>query len=122
MLFRSWQVPGQPRLRVVAAGGAIHVFAPGRSRSLPLHDPLDRAGAAAVAGNVTRSPMPGLVRAVAVVAGQAVKAGDRLAIIEAMKMEHVLTAARDGVVAEVMVAAGDQVEAGAALIALEEGA
>jgi 3-methylcrotonyl-CoA carboxylase alpha subunit len=116
----GWQVPGQPRLCVVEAGGAIHVFAPGRSRSLPRHDPLTRAGAVAVAGNVTRSPMPGLVRAVAVVAGQAVAAGDRLAVIEAMKMEHVLTAARDGVVAEVMVAAGDQVEAGAALIALED--
>lgn len=118
----GWQVVGQPRLKVVEAGGTIHVFASGRSLSLPLQDPLSRAGAADVAGHVTRSPMPGLVRAVAVVAGQAVKAGDRLAVIEAMKMEHVLTAARDGVVAEVMVAAGDQVEAGAAVVALEEGA
>jgi 3-methylcrotonyl-CoA carboxylase alpha subunit len=75
--------------------------------------------AAAAAGSVTRSPMPGLVREVAVVAGQSVRAGDRLAVLEAMKMEHVLTAARDGVVAEVLVSPGAQVEAGAALIALE---
>jgi len=54
-----------------------------------------------------------------VTAGQAVTAGDRLAVLEAMKMEHTLTAARDGVVAEVLAAAGDQVEAGAALILLE---
>ena len=40
--------------------------------------------------------------AVFVAAGQAVAAGDRLAILEAMKMEHTLTAARDGVVAEVL--------------------
>jgi 3-methylcrotonyl-CoA carboxylase alpha subunit len=63
--------------------------------------------------------MPGLVKAVFVAAGQAVAAGERLAVLEAMKMEHTLTAARDGVVAEVLVAAGAQVEAGAALIRLE---
>ena len=72
-------------------------------------------------GGLTLSPMPGLVRAVFVVAGQAVAQGDRVAVLEAMKMEHVLTAARDGVVAEVLVAAGAQVEAGAALIRLEDG-
>ena len=63
--------------------------------------------------------MPGLVKAVFVAPGQAVITGDRLAVLEAMKMEHVLTAARDGVVAEVLVGAGAQVEAGAALIVLE---
>jgi 3-methylcrotonyl-CoA carboxylase alpha subunit len=45
--------------------------------------------------------------------------GARLAVLEAMKMEHVLTAGRDGVVAEVLVAEGAQVEAGAPLIVLE---
>ena len=64
--------------------------------------------------------MPGLVKAVFVAAGQSVAAGDRLAILEAMKMEHTLTAARDGTVAEVLASAGDQVEAGAPLIRLEE--
>jgi len=56
-----------------------------------------------------------------VVAGQVVQAGDRLVVLEAMKMEHVLCAGRDGVVAEVLVVVGDQVEAGAALIVLEGG-
>ena len=50
------------------------------------------------------------------------QAGDRLAVLEAMKMEHTLTAARDGVVAEVLVDAGAQVEAGAVLILLAEDA
>ncbi|MEO1308747.1 MAG: acetyl-CoA carboxylase biotin carboxyl carrier protein subunit, partial [Pseudomonadota bacterium] len=40
---------------------------------------------------------------------------------EAMKMEHILKAERDGTVAEIMVASGDQVEAGAPLVRLEEG-
>ncbi|QYK39877.1 MAG: biotin/lipoyl-binding protein [Paracoccaceae bacterium] len=116
----GWIVEGRGPLDVVERSGAIHVFAPGRTLSLARTDPLDRAAAEGVAGNITRSPMPGLVRAVHVVAGQAVKAGDRLAVLEAMKMEHVLTAARDGVVAEVLVAPGAQVEAGAPLIALED--
>jgi 3-methylcrotonyl-CoA carboxylase alpha subunit len=63
--------------------------------------------------------MPGMVKAVFVVAGQTVTAGDRLCVLEAMKMEHTLTATRDGVVAEVLASAGEQVEAGVALILLE---
>ncbi len=64
--------------------------------------------------------MPGLVKAVYARAGQSVVKGDRLAVLEAMKMEHSLLAARDGVVAEVLVSAGEQVTAGAALVRLEE--
>ena len=107
------------RLPVIRAGGQIHVFDQGQCYSFTPHDPLDRAASGAAAGNATLSPMPGLVKAVFVTAGQAVAMGDRLAVLEAMKMEHVLTAARDGVVAEVLVTAGAQVEAGAALILLE---
>ena len=54
--------------------------------------------------------------------GAVVAEGDRLAILDAMKMEHVLLAARDGIVAEVLAAEGDQVVAGAALVRLEEDA
>ena len=56
-----------------------------------------------------RSPMPGTVVAVAVTAGDSVVAGDPLVMVEAMKMEHTLTAPTDGVVAEVTVKAGVQV-------------
>ena len=77
-------------------------------------------GEAAGGDGLTRAPMPGRVVSVAVVPGQAVAAGDRLAVLEAMKMEHTLRAARDGTVAEVLAAEGDQVEAGAPLIRLEE--
>ncbi|MBI4754935.1 MAG: acetyl-CoA carboxylase biotin carboxylase subunit [Betaproteobacteria bacterium] len=53
------------------------------------------------------SPMPGLLREVAVAAGQEVKAGETLAVIEAMKMENVLKAEQDVVVAEVLAKAGE---------------
>ncbi|MER8463460.1 pyruvate carboxylase [Mesorhizobium sp. M1396] len=57
------------------------------------------------------APMPGVVSALSVAAGQAVKAGDVLLSIEAMKMETALHAERDGTVAEVLVKAGDQIDA-----------
>ena len=57
------------------------------------------------------APMPGVVSTPAVSAGQAVKAGDVLLSIEAMKMETALHAERDGTIAEVLVTAGDQIDA-----------
>ena len=114
-----WWVDGDLRRnRIVNHAAGTSVFG-GRTVTLKPLDPLDRAGAE-TGGGLTLSPMPGLVKAVFVKAGQAVAAGDRLAVLEAMKMEHTLTAARDGIVAEVLAAAGDQVQAGAPLIRLEE--
>ena len=55
------------------------------------------------------SPMPGLLASVAVEAGQEVKTGETLAIIEAMKMENVLRAERDGVIKKINVKQGDSV-------------
>ena len=53
------------------------------------------------------SPMPGLLSAVVVEEGQEVKAGEALAIVEAMKMENVLRAERDGTIAKLCAKAGD---------------
>jgi propionyl-CoA carboxylase alpha chain len=53
------------------------------------------------------SPMPGLLSALVVEEGQEVKAGEALAIVEAMKMENVLRAERDGTIAKVRAQAGD---------------
>ena len=55
--------------------------------------------------------MPGVVATLAVAPGQAVKAGDVILSIEAMKMETALHAERDGTVAEVLVRAGEQIDA-----------
>jgi biotin carboxyl carrier protein len=63
-----------------------------------------------------KAPMPGLIRAVKVRAGQTVQKGDALLILEAMKMENVLKATRAGEVTEVRVAEGDAVEKGAVLL------
>ena len=60
---------------------------------------------------LVRSPMPGLIVAVAVAAGQDVKLGQELCVLEAMKMENVLRAERDGVIGEVRVQPRDTVAA-----------
>jgi propionyl-CoA carboxylase alpha chain len=65
------------------------------------------------------SPMPGLLAAVFVAPGQKVLAGERLAIIEAMKMENVLVAAQDGVVKDVRAAKGDSLSVDQAILAFE---
>jgi 3-methylcrotonyl-CoA carboxylase alpha subunit len=72
------------------------------------------------AADAVRAPINGKVARVFVKVGDVVAKGDRLAVVEAMKMEHVLTAARDGVVASVAVGEGQQVNQGALLVSLEE--
>jgi len=65
---------------------------------------------------VVKSPMPGLVLSIAVAPGQAVQAGEALAIVEAMKMENVLRAERDGTVKTIHVKPGDSVAVDAAIV------
>jgi propionyl-CoA carboxylase alpha chain len=67
-------------------------------------------------GKAVRSPMPGLVIAIDVTAGQEVKAGETLAVIEAMKMQNILRAERDGVIKTVNVKPGDSVAADAVIM------
>ena len=55
-----------------------------------------------------RSPMPGLLHSVTVAVGQRINAGEEVAVVEAMKMENVLRADRDGVIAAVLAGPGDQ--------------
>jgi 3-methylcrotonyl-CoA carboxylase alpha subunit len=115
----GWRFDGQPGAAVFVEDESATVFGD-PTFVLRRVDPLDVDAGAGTSGDLVEAPMPGLVRQVFVSAGAEVAKGDRLAILEAMKMEHSLLAARDGVVAEVMAEAGSQVEAGAVLIRLEE--
>ena len=67
-------------------------------------------------GKEARCPMPGLVMSIAVAEGQEVKSGDTLAVVEAMKMENVLHAERDGTVKKIHVKPGDSVAVDAVIL------
>ncbi|MES2073474.1 MAG: acetyl/propionyl/methylcrotonyl-CoA carboxylase subunit alpha [Pseudomonadota bacterium] len=106
---------------VVREGENVHVFSGGKHTSLHYLDPLLHAGETeAEAGRLT-APMPGKIVAVMVGKGQQVKKGEPLMIMEAMKMEHTISAPVDGVVDEVLYAVADQVAEGAQLLAFKLG-
>ena len=81
--------------------------------------PVPAPAAAPAAGEQITAPMPGTILAVNVSAGQAVKKGEVLMILEAMKMENEIMCPRDGVVASVHTSKGSAVESGALLCVLQ---
>lgn len=80
--------------------------------------PAPKAPAAAAGSVVITAPMPGKILGVKASVGQAVKKGEVVAILEAMKMENEIVAPSDGTVASVNVSTGDAVVAGATLVTL----
>ncbi|MBR6482827.1 MAG: biotin/lipoyl-binding protein [Bacteroidaceae bacterium] len=70
------------------------------------------------AGNPVKAPLPGVVTKVLVTAGQAVKKGDTVLVLEAMKMENNITAESDGSVTGICVAPGDSVMEGTVLLTI----
>jgi len=104
---------------VVRHGEQIHVFNQGQHVELTYVDPLAHAGEMEVEAGQLTAPMPGKIVALLVEAGQKVKKGESLLIMEAMKMEHTIAAPVDGVVKELMYLVGDQVLDGAQLLMFE---
>jgi 3-methylcrotonyl-CoA carboxylase alpha subunit len=102
----------------VREGSAWHVFCGGDSRRVLLKDHALQEADESVTGLLT-APMPGRIIKVMAQPGRKVAKGEPLLILEAMKMEHTITAPADGVVKELHYAAGDQVLEGAELIRLE---
>ena len=104
---------------VVSDQDAVYVLRHGRQSKVALRDlTLDEAGDQDKSGLV-RAPMHGKVLALLVSNGEQVEKGQRLAIIEAMKMEHALTAPRAGRVTGLVVATGSQVAEGFKLMTIE---
>ena len=76
------------------------------------------AGVSVSGGTSVTAPMPGNILKVAVTAGQAVKEGDLLVVLEAMKMENEIFAPKAGTVAQVLVSKGSTVDTGATMVVL----
>lgn len=98
-----------------AAAPAAPVAAAPKAESAPA---APAAKGAAGAGEPVNAPLPGVVTKVLVAAGQAVKKGDTVVVLEAMKMENNITAECDGTVTGICVAAGDSVLEGTTLLTI----
>jgi 3-methylcrotonyl-CoA carboxylase alpha subunit len=107
---------------IVESDEIVFVLREGRQTELRLIDPLegDVEGAGGGSGQV-EAPMHGRLLALFVEEGEMVEQGARLAIVEAMKMEHSLTAPRAGRIADIAAAVGAQVQQGARLMTIEAG-
>jgi 3-methylcrotonyl-CoA carboxylase alpha subunit/geranyl-CoA carboxylase alpha subunit len=107
----------QRNFRLTEIGDQLYVHSSLGSRTITRLPRHPEAQATAEQGSMT-APMPGLVAKILVAAGQSVKAGDPLLILEAMKMEQTMRAGVDGVVETIRVAEGEVVGPGAMLITL----
>ncbi len=106
------------RCHVYQDAGDWHVFTDAGEASLRLSDPLAYVTQDAAVGGNLAAPMPGKLLSFAVKTGDKVVAGQALAVMEAMKMEHTVAAPGNGTVAELLYAPGDQVAEGAPLLRL----
>ena len=114
---RRWSASSAQPASVATDGATAFVDVAGRSVAFALARPpdVDRAAAAvhgAAGAASLDAPMPGIVIAVHASAGQGVEAGAPIVTLEAMKMEHVVSAPVGGVVEDLLVRAGDQVVRG----------
>jgi 3-methylcrotonyl-CoA carboxylase alpha subunit len=109
--------PSSPVSLFHDADGVL-VLSGGRQTSVRLEDALLRRADDGDAGGSVKAPMHGKLVALFVVEGEEVSKGQRLAIVEAMKMEHALLAPRDGRVHAVLAEAGQQVQEGARLVVI----
>ena len=114
------EAPDRPEITLFETADGVYAFAGGRQAFVQLIDPLERAAGGAEEGDGgIRAPMNGRIVALAVEEGETVEAGQRLAVVEAMKMEHALTAPFAGVVADLVGNIGDQVEMGERIMRVE---
>ncbi|MDR3437729.1 acetyl/propionyl/methylcrotonyl-CoA carboxylase subunit alpha [Telmatospirillum sp.] len=107
--------PAHRNVGFVLRDGGVSLFVDGRRHHLTLVDPLPSDEPDAATGGVTAA-MHGIVVALLVAAGAKVTRGQPLVIMEAMKMEHTLTAPADGIVSQLYYPVGALVEEGAQLV------
>ncbi len=106
-----------PTVSADAPAAAAAPAAPAKEEKAAASAPAASAGAPG-AGTPVKAPLPGVVTKVLATAGQAVKKGETVLVLEAMKMENNITAETDGTVTGVCVSAGDSVMEGTTLLTI----
>ena len=118
----NWHITGRNinlRAKTVTIPHGIAVLAGRTAAAFKIADPFLMAEQAGSAGDRLTAPMPGLVKSVRAAAGDLVRKGQILLVLEAMKMEHSITAPHDGKIAEI-VAENAQVKEQSSLVRFEE--
>jgi 3-methylcrotonyl-CoA carboxylase alpha subunit len=108
------------RATLVRQGEDMVILSQGESHLLTVHNPLTEGMEDELDAGSLAAPMPGAVIQIMVREGDAVAAGDPLLILEAMKMEHTITAPRAGTVERLHFKVGDQVQEGVELLVLSD--
>ncbi len=116
-----WRVPDTPSAFSADLDGEVLSVTgkPVRERVAPVEQRSKASAPQKVGGSPVTSPMPGMILAIKVKVGDAVRAGDVVAVLEAMKMQNEVRSPHGGVVKEIMVGEGDLVKSGATLMLLE---
>lgn len=109
----------RPTTTIISSRPAPRVSTGGMQQSAPVAAPSAAKSSSAVAGNKVSTPLPGTILDVFVNVGDAVKAGQRVVLLEAMKMENNIDAPKDGVIKQIRARKGDSVMEGDVLIVLE---
>jgi len=112
---------GSAEITLFEAESGVYALAGGRQVFVALVDPLAHAaGETDGSDGAICAPMNGRIAALHVADGDAVEAGNRLAVVEAMKMEHALNAPFAGIVRDLVCNVGEQVEMGERIMRVEE--
>lgn len=115
---RYGEAPAAAPAPVAAPAAPAPAPAPAAPAPAPAAPVPAPAAAPATGATTVEAPMPGKILNIKVSAGQAVKFGETVIVMEAMKMETEIVAPADGTVAQILVKAGDAVDTGAALVTL----
>lgn len=115
---RYGEAPAAAPAPVAAPAAPAPAPAPAAPAPAPAAAAPAPAAAPAAGATTVEAPMPGKILNIKVSAGQAVKFGETVIVMEAMKMETEIVAPADGTVAQILVKAGDAVDTGAALVTL----
>lgn len=119
---RTWLSLGEQQFEVTIAthGDDVFIHLGGETYELRYQHPLDRLAAEAggAAEDRVLAPMPGSIISLAVKAGDAVSKGQKLLVMESMKMETTINASRDGIIAAVHFEVGQSFDRDAALLSL----
>ncbi len=107
------EIENAPKAAAAPAAAPVAAQAPAAAAAAPAAE-----SQASGAGEVVTSPLPGVIIEVSVTVGQAVKAGQKVAVLEAMKMENEIQAPKDGKVTAIHVSKGDSILEGANIVTI----